>query len=204
MSIFSAFNQENMMNVTSKISLARYLDFSGRSVLSQFFWITVFAAGTALGARVEIPHEPVPFTLQTLVVLLAGACLGPRNGSISQLLYLASGALGAPAFAGGSFGFAKLIGPTGGYLIAFPIAAALVGYLVQQKKTLLWHILAMLIGLLAIFISGTLQLYAFYIHDFSKAVQAGFLIFTWWDLIKLLAAAATYHEIAKRWPNVPG
>ena len=192
------------MNVTSKVSLVKYLDYADRSLLSQILWITVFAAGTALGARVEIPHEPVPFTLQTLVVLLAGAFLGSRNGAISQLLYLASGALGAPVFAGGSYGFAKLLGPTGGYLIAFPIAAAIVGYLVQQRKALLWHILTMMIGLLVIFISGTLQLYAFYIRDFTKAFQAGFLIFTWWDLIKLLAAATTYHEIAKRWPKMPG
>ena len=84
------------------------------SVLAQSAWIVTFAALTAIGARVEIPHYPVPFTLQTFFVLLGGAFLGVRNGAVSQLLYLAIGALGLPVFSGGGFGIAKIIGLTGG------------------------------------------------------------------------------------------
>jgi len=191
------------MTDTSKLSLAKYLDYSAGGVLAQAIWITVFAAATALGAQVEISHHPVPYTLQTFAVLLAGAFLGARNGAMSQLLYIAAGCLGAPVFAGGAFGIAKLLGPTGGYLAGFPVAAAVVGYLVQQRRNLLWHFLSMGLGLLIVFSFGTAHLYAFHMPDFSSAFSSGFLLFTWWDMLKLSAAAMIYHELSKRWPKVP-
>ena len=84
---------------------------------SELFWIVSFAILTAIGAQLTIPVKPVPFTLQVLFVLLAGALLGAKNGAYSQLLYLALGVTGLPVFAQtgeGGFGFAQLIGPTGG------------------------------------------------------------------------------------------
>jgi biotin transport system substrate-specific component len=172
------------------------------SALIQIFWITTFAAATALGARMEIPHYPVPFTLQTMVVLLAGAFLGARNGAYSQILYLGAGLIGLPVFAGGAFGFMKIAGPTGGYLLAFPIAAAAAGYLVRMHKGLPWIALSLAVGLLLVFVSGTIHLYAFYIHDAAAAFSAGFLMFTWWDLLKLGAASMIYFELSKRWPKL--
>ncbi len=170
--------------------------------LVQMLWIGVFAVASALSARVEIPVQPVPFTLQTMVVLLAGAFLGPRNGALSQIVYIGAGAIGLPVFAGGAIGLLTLLGPTGGYLLAFPVAAAIVGYLVQQRRSLLWTATSMLAGLLVVFVSGTAHLFTFYIKDFSAAVTSGFLIFTVWDLAKLGAASMIYHEVAKRWPRV--
>jgi biotin transport system substrate-specific component len=175
----------------------------GDSILTQALWILAFATATALSARFEIPHEPVPFTLQTLLVILSGALLGPRNGAISQLVYLAAGLFGLPVFAGGSFGLARLIGPTGGYLMAFPLAAAVVGLLLGRRRNLVWSFSAMTCGLLVIFTVGTIHLYTFYLHSIAAAFNGGFLIFTWWDLLKLGAASMTYHEIAKRWRRVP-
>lgn len=168
------------------------------ALLSQTLWILLFAAATALGARIEIPYQPVPYTLQTFFVLLAGAFLGPRNGALSQLTYLAIGALGVPVFASGGFGVMKLVGPTGGYLLAFPLAAALTGFLVRINPRRAWTMLSMAIALLAVFVSGSGFLYAFYMPDFPSAFNAGFLIFSWWDALKILAAASIYHEIAKR------
>jgi biotin transport system substrate-specific component len=165
-------------------------------------WIAGFAAATALAARVEIPNNPVPYTLQTICVLLAGAFLGARNGAMSQLVYLAAGALGAPVFALGGFGVATLLGPTGGYLFAFPIAAAMVGYLVARHKSFPAITLAMAAALFVIFTSGTLFLNALYIHNIRAAFSSGFLIFSWWDVIKLFAASTIYYELAKRWPKV--
>jgi len=191
------------MSTGTKLTLSGSLGHSEQGVLSQALWISAFAAATAVGARVEIPNNPVPYTLQTLVVLLAGAFLGLRNGTLSQLLYLSAGVLGAPVFAGGAFGIARLFGPTGGYLVSFPIAAAVVGYLVQQRRGLLWIMCSMTAGLFVVFFCGTLYLYAFALHDWGLAVQSGFLIFSWWDIVKLVAAATTYHEISKRWPRVP-
>ncbi len=168
------------------------------AVLSQTLWVILFAAATVVGARLEIPHEPVPYTLQTFVVLLAGAFLGARNGAMSQLLYLGVGVLGAPVFALGGSGLMKLVGPTGGYLLAFPFAAALVGSLTQRWRSFSGVWFSMLAGLLLIFTSGTFHLYAFYLHHMSAAFASGFLVFSWWDVLKLTAAAGIYHEVAKR------
>lgn len=191
------------MGATAKLTQARTSAIAENGVLAQTFWIALFAAATALSARLEIPHEPVPYTLQTFVVLLSGAFLGVRNGAISQALYLAAGVAGAPVFAGGAFGAMRLFGPTGGYLLAFPAAAAVTGYLVQKNSSLAWSLIAMAAGLLVIFTSGTAQLYAIYFHNLGQAFSAGFLIFSWWDLLKLGAGAMMYHEVAKRWPRLP-
>ncbi len=87
-----------------------------------------FALLTALGARlsVPLPGTAVPMTLQPVAVLLAGVVLGSRAGAASQVAYLAAGAAGLPVFAAGG-GLAYLLGPTGGYLLAFPVAAAVAG-----------------------------------------------------------------------------
>jgi biotin transport system substrate-specific component len=185
------------MTSTARLSLVRrYL--LGDSALAQAFWVVAFATATAAGARLEIPHEPVPYTLQTLVVLLAGAFLGPVNGAASQILYLASGLLGAPVFAGGTFGLARLLGPTGGYLLAFPLAAAVVGLIVEHRQTLVRSFLAMAAGLLVIFTSGAMFLYATYLHSLPTALNAGLLIFSWWDMLKLAAAAIIFSVSAQR------
>jgi len=197
-------DRRNGMSTTHKISLPRLMDRSEQSVVSQSLWVLCFAALTAVGARIEIPYQPVPFTLQTFFVLLAGAMLGARNGAISQMMYLAVGAMGAPVFASGGVGIAKLLGPTGGYLFAFPVAAALVGYLVQQRRNLPWAFFSMTIGLVIIFAFGTIQLNVVYFHDWNASFKSGFLLFSWWDILKLSAAAMTYHEIAKRWTKLPG
>jgi biotin transport system substrate-specific component len=192
------------MSTTQKISLPGLLDRSGQNTIAQILWIVSFAALTAIGARVEIPSQPVPYTLQTFFVLLSGAMLGARNGAISQLAYLAVGALGAPVFAAGGVGLATLLGPTGGYLLAFPVAAAAVGYFVRQKQGLAWSFLAMALGLVVIFTLGMVQLNVVYFHDWSASFKSGFLLFSLWDVLKLSAAAMIYHEIAKRWRKLPG
>ncbi len=186
------------MNLTSPPVQAKDMTAGQSSILSQLLWILGFAAATAIGARLEIPHEPVPFTLQTFFVLLSGAFLGARNGALSQLIYLGMGLLGAPVFAKGGF-----LGPTGGYLLGFPVAALVVGLLTEQHRSLLWTVASMAAGLLLVFASGTLHLYAFYLRDAALAFSSGFLLFTWWDLIKLGAAATIYHQVARRWPRVP-
>lgn len=190
------------MNTTGNVSV-RAVVRSEQGVLSQLLWIAFFAAATAVGARVEIPHQPVPYTLQTMFVLLSGAFLGSRNGALSQIFYLASGALGAPVFSVGGFGVATLLGPTGGYLLAFPAAAAITGYLVQRRRTLTWSFVSMAVGLVMIFACGTIQLYAVALKNWTDAFVGGFLIFSWWDGLKLAAAAMTYHEVAKRWAKLP-
>lgn len=169
-----------------------------QNIVEQALWITIFAALTAVGARIEIPHQPVPYTLQTLVVLLAGGMLGRRNGALSQLMYLAAGLLGLPVFSSGGFGLAKLMGPTGGYLLSFPVAAFVVGYLLEGKTNYLRALVSLMVGAIVIFSLGTLQLSFVYFHDWKMAITNGFLIFSWWDLVKILAAAAIITQHPKR------
>ncbi len=191
------------MSSTSRMSTAHVMEEVEPGILAQTFWILLFAGVTALGAQIEVMRYPVPYTLQTFFVLLAGAFLGPRNGAISQFAYLAAGLMGAPVFSSGGFGLAKLIGPTGGYLLSFPVTAAVVGYLVQGQRSTIRTFLAMAVGLVVIFVCGTIQLYAVLLHDWSAALASGLLVFSWWDIVKLAAAAMIYHEFAKRWPRVP-
>lgn len=170
-----------------------------QSVVVQAMWIVTFAALTSVGAQIEIPHIPVPYTLQTFFVLLAGAFLGKRNGAASQLLYLLGGALGLPIFSQAGFGLAKLLGPTGGYLLSFPVAAFAVGYLIRQNRSFLWSVVCMLTGLFIVFSLGTLQLNLVYVHHWSEAIASGFLIFSWWDGVKLIVASVVYQQLSKRY-----
>ncbi len=188
---------------TWSVALADSLDAGHSSVAAQAGWIFSFAALTALGAQFEIPHTPVPYTLQTFFILLGASFLGSRNGALSQTLYLAAGAVGVPVFAGGAAGLSLFSGVTGGYLIGFVLGSVIIGYLVEIKRSYLWTLLSMAIGLVVIFACGTLFLYAGFTHNFSEAFVSGFLIFSWWDLLKLFAAAAIYNEFAKRYRKLP-
>lgn len=90
-------------------------------------------AACALAPAIKVGVGGVPITLQTFAVLLTGACLGPWRGFLAVGLYLVAGAIGLPVFADGTSGLAKFSGLTGGYLIAFPLAAALCGYIVYRN-----------------------------------------------------------------------
>jgi len=141
-----------------------------------------------------------------MVVLLAGAFLGARNGAYSQVLYIFLGAIGLPVFAqtaDGTMGLARLIGPTGGYLLAFPIAAYLVGYLTEKNQKYFTVIISMFAAELVVILVGTMYLYAAYLHNFVDAVKAGAAIFTIWMAIKVFAAAAIYFAVAKKQPRLP-
>ena len=100
-----------------------------------WLYVPLFAALMALGAQVDVPMAPVPMSLQSLAVVLAGALLGPWRGMAGALLYLAAGAAGLPVFAGAAGGIEHLSGATGGYLAAFPLAAGLVGLAATQGWT---------------------------------------------------------------------
>ncbi len=119
--------------------------------------VALFALLTALGAYVAVPLgiTPVPMTLQTLFVLLSGALLGPVAGASSQLLYLGLGMAGVPVFAMGAAGLPWIFGPTGGYLMSFPIAAATVGLIASREGGLVRMASALLAATLVIFLMGS-------------------------------------------------
>lgn len=157
--------------------------------------VLAFATATALSARIAIPlpGTPVPFTFQPLVVMLAGALLGARLGAASQVAYLAIGALGFPVFAAGG-GLAYLLGPTGGYLIANPFAAFVIGSLVRPG--MLKIIGALLAGLAVIYAGGVAWLAI--VASGSSAIAWGIAPFVAADLVKVLLAAVIVHRVGHR------
>jgi biotin transport system substrate-specific component len=149
---------------------------------------------TALSARISIPlpWTPVPVTAQTLAVLLCGAAMGWRRGMLSQVLYLLEGAAGLPVFAPPSVGIITFAGPTGGYLLAFPLAAALTGWLAERGwDRRFWSMFAcMLLGSAVIFAGGLLGLSRLVpAHDL---LRAGLLPFVSGDLLKAALAAGVF------------
>src|SRR5262245_28892473 len=155
---------------------------------------------TALAAQLAIPlpWSPVPITGQTFAVLLCSATLGPRRAFLAQLLYLAEGAVGLPVFAGGAAGLLKLAGPTGGYLLAFPFAAAVTGALAQRgwDRHFATMLAAMLLGSSVIFGLGLLWLARFV--PAPGLLAAGLWPFVPGDLIKSSLAALAF-PITWRW-----
>ncbi|HTR96307.1 MAG TPA: biotin transporter BioY [Candidatus Acidoferrales bacterium] len=146
---------------------------------------------TAMAAQlaIRLPWTFVPVTGQTFAVLLVGAALGARRGFLAMALYLAEGSAGLPFFAGGDAGFAKLLGPSGGYLVAFPLAAWLTGALAERgwDRRPLTTFAAMLLGSAVIFALGLAQLSRFV--PASALVPSGLAPFVPGDLLKCAIAA---------------
>jgi biotin transport system substrate-specific component len=148
------------------------------------------ALAVAVAAQVVVPLVPVPITLQPLAVLAVGGLLGGAGGFSALVLYLLLGVVGLPVFAEGSAGAVKLIGLTGGYLLAFPIAAAVTGALADRApSSALRVLLACAIGMAIIHVGGVSQL-AFLGGDPALAFRVGFLPFLTGDLLKVGLAAA--------------
>jgi biotin transport system substrate-specific component len=155
---------------------------------------TVIIGGSlfvALSAQVAIPlpFSPVPITGQTLAVLLVGMLLGRTRGSLAMLAYLAEGAAGLPVYAGGTAGLARLLGPTGGYLVGFVVAAFVAGFLAERgwDRHVVTTILAMILGNIAIYCCGLLWLTHFI--GSAHLLALGLLPFLPGDAIKIVIAA---------------
>jgi biotin transport system substrate-specific component len=164
---------------------------TGLRVLAVLFVTALTAAAAQISF--PLPFTPVPFTLQPVVVLLGGAALGARLGASAQVLYLFLGVAGAPVFAFAPDlpqGLLRLLGPSGGYLMAYPLAAIVTGALAERKldRRFRTSIVAMAAGLSVIFAGGVLWL----AKDLglAAALAAGFTPFVVVDTIEIVAAAA--------------
>ena len=163
-------------------------------------WVTAFTIATALSAQVRIPlpFTPVPLTLQTFFVLLAGVVLGPGWGTLSIGLYVAVGAMGIPVFSGGGAGLAHLSGATAGYLLACPLAAYLAGVLSGSHLKRLRVYAALLASGLFILVAGTIWLSLLMDLSLIEAAAAGFWPFIIGDLVKTAASAEIGMIIGRR------
>jgi biotin transport system substrate-specific component len=153
-----------------------------------------FAAALALSAQVSlpIPGTPVPFTLQPMIVVLAGLMLGPVAGAMSMALYLAAGALGLPVFSpipGLPQGIARFACPTGGYLVAYPVAAFVAGTVMGKQASFFRRFLASCAGIAMIFVGGIAQL-TIINGSLARAIDLGVTVFVPLDAVKALIAAA--------------
>lgn len=138
---------------------------------------------------IPIPGTPVPITLQPMIVVLAGMMLGPALGAASMLLYLAAGAAGLPVFAPvGLPGIARFFGPTGGYLIAYPAAAWVAGFLARRMPSLAGRWVAATLGIAVLFVGGVTQL-AVISGSLGRAIALGITPFALLDLGKAFLAA---------------
>ena len=157
----------------------------------------LMAAVTAVTAQIAIPlpFSPVPFTLQVLAVILSGLLLGPRYGALSQAIYVLVGAVGVPVFAQFSGGLGVIVGPTGGYLLSYPLAAAAAGLAAYAaanatRRRALWaSFLWGCVGLAIIYALGASWLAVVTQLPFSAALAQGVLPFVPFDLIKVALAA---------------
>ncbi|MEQ9096867.1 MAG: biotin transporter BioY [Phycisphaerales bacterium] len=168
-----------------------------RSLSRAYWWmlgVPSFALLTAFGAHVAVPLPPdgVPMTLQTLFVVLAALCLGPRAGSMSMLLYIGAGVVGVPLFAEESVGLGVILGQTGGYIVGFLACQPVVGMIVKDRNGMprgwLAIVLAVLAAHMVVFAIGVPWLAI--VRDFSlgRAIEGGMVPFLPGMVIKSVIA----------------
>ena len=165
--------------------------------------VVAFVVMTALGAhvRIPLPWTPVPITLQTFFVHLAGATLGPALGPVSQLVYIMAGIAGLPVFAGGASGLAYLLkGATTGYLLGFVIASAVVGWLTRRRADpgILWILTSMAAGSAVVYACGVSWLAWSLNLSPQVAIAKGMLPFLIGDVLKTCAAAGLFRSYRRR------
>jgi biotin transport system substrate-specific component len=171
------------------------LEFLASPLVRRAAGVIAFAVLTALSARIAlpVPGTPVPFTFQPLLVLLAGGLLGARMGAASQLLYLTLGAVGFPVFAAGG-GVLYLLGPTGGYLLAYPVAAFVVGSLAGGGVAR--QLAGLLAGVAVIYAGGASWLAI--VAGSGAALALGIYPFLLADLVKALLALVVVRRLRSR------
>ncbi len=174
----------------------------GRNLATDAVWVIAFSLVTAACAQFSwhVPFLPVPITGQTFAVLLSGAVLGWRRAFLSQMAYLAEGVAGLPVFADFSGSALHLVGPSGGFLLCFPLAAALVGFMVERgfaRST--WKLAGALIsGDVLILLGGSCWLHWLFRISFAHAWLLGFYPFLIADTAKVVLVGFTLPPIL-RW-----
>ena len=174
--------------------------------LAAVLFLTALTAAAAQ-VSVHLPFTPVPATLQPMVVLVGAAALGARLGASSQVLYLLLGIAGLPVFAASPIlpqGLGRLFGPTGGYLLAYPIAAFVAGALAERgfDRRYFTSVLAMIAGLGALFLVGVLWLAFFAIGPggsvgLTAALETGLYPFVVQDLVEVCIAGGVLPVVWK-------
>lgn len=138
---------------------------------------------------IPLPFSPVPITLQPLAVFLSGVILGGRLGSWTIVIYILLGSIGAPVFSGGKAGISVVMGPTGGYLISYPIVAYIIGIGFEKNRGMILKVVSLIAGLVICYLLGMIQLSIVTGMGFQKAFLVGVLPYFPLDIVKLIVAA---------------
>ena len=152
----------------------------------------LFAAILAVICLISIPIGAIPITLSLLVVYLAGGLLGPGLGTLAVLVYLALGAVGLPVFSGFSGGAARLIGPTGGYLIGYLPCVAIVGIARRHPR---WFAPLTVLGLAICYLFGTIWFSVSSGTPFGAALKVAVIPFLPFDAIKIVMATLLFYPL---------
>ncbi|HET6266567.1 MAG TPA: biotin transporter BioY [Acidobacteriota bacterium] len=177
---------QNISNLDAKPLAAE----APQRILRRAIGMAIFTLLTIVGAKIRIylPFTPVPMTLQTLFVPLAGAFLGAGWGAGSMVLYLALGLVGVDVFAAASTGNGLLFAPTAGYLVGFVAAAAIAGWLTYRNPSHRKDLGAIVLAHVAIFVCGIAGLMINAHYSLSTAVEKGVLPFLLGDSLKTVAS----------------
>lgn len=160
----------------------------------------LFAALMAVAGQIAIPVPPVPVTLQTLVVMLAGSVLGRRFGTLSMLVFILLAAVGVPVLSGGSAGLGVLMGPTAGFIWSWPLAAFLIGWMTEKSRNLngvrlaIYHVV---FGVILVHIAGVMWMWLGIGMDGRAALLAGSLPFIPGDIVKALLGTGIALKLRK-------
>ncbi|URZ08582.1 biotin transporter BioY [Clostridium felsineum] len=146
----------------------------------------LFAAISCVLSQISIPIGTVPITMQVMAVYLAGVILGEKRGFISQLVYVVLGSIGVPVFAGFSGGIGAVVGPTGGFIIAFPFMTLIVGYVSDKYKKRIPIIISMVVASVFCYILGSVWLALMTKMSFLAAIKVAVLPFILFDIIKII------------------
>ena len=150
----------------------------------------LFAAVTAVLSQIAIPLGPVPISLSTLAVFLAGGLLGARDGTVSQLIYVLLGVVGVPVFSGFSGGLGKLAGPTGGYIVGYIFMALVIGLIVPRCRNKMRYIIPVFVlGLIVCYAFGTIWYIALTHTGIGASMMTCVVPFLPGDAVKIAAEA---------------
>jgi biotin transport system substrate-specific component len=178
-------------------------------LITRLVFTALFAAIISAGAFIVIPFGPIPIVLQNMFTLLSGLVLGPLWGTAAVVLFLLAGAIGLPVFAnnGSPMGLARILGPSGGYMLGYLLGACVAGFIAgtpkQGKKTPIWRIaVASAVGMLIVYVPAIPVLNIFFKWDWKKIWMAGFLPFIPGDAIKGVIAGLVAPRLRRAAANL--
>lgn len=177
-------------------SLSKQYKFNVIATVKSVLLVLTFSLVIGIGAwvRIPLPFTPVPFTLQVFSILLI-ANFRKWEGVFASVLYVGLGAVGLPVFASFSGGLGHIAGPTGGYILGFPLAVITMRYLFDDREDFLSVLLRNLLGITVIYIIGVLHLTLLYTHSITNSLMIGIYPFIIGDVLKALVVVGIWKSI---------